>query len=275
MIQITSRLKLCLIGLCTLAASEILLAQMQPAAPTTPPASAPASRPARPARPERPPVPPADEPAMKMNGRRPHGAFMDMHRQFLDRIQQGPVDLLFLGDSITEWWTHAPEVWDKYYGQSNGAAFGIAGDQTQHVLWRITNGELDNIHPKVVIIMIGTNNGDHTPGQVAQGITKIVQTVREKLPESRVLLLAIFPRGTDPNDPETIKTRGRLAETNQVIARLDDGDHVRFLDLSPKFVELDAGISKDVMADGIHPTAKGYEIWAEAMKPLLDEMTKP
>jgi lysophospholipase L1-like esterase len=195
------------------------------------------------------------------------GPWMDMHRNFLKRAKQGNVDLLFLGDSITQMWNDN-EVWKRFYGPRNAANFGIGGDRTQHVLWRIQNGELDGIEPKVVVLMIGTNNASSaTADEIAQGITAIVEELRHRLPRSRILLLGVFPRGQKPD-----ATREKLQAVNARIARLDDGSHVKFLDIGKAFLNEDGTISREIMPDYLHLSAKGYRIWADAMEPTLWSM---
>lgn len=195
------------------------------------------------------------------------GGWMTKHEKYLARAKEGNIDLLFLGDSITEGWGNN-EVWKKYYGELKAANFGISGDQTQNVLWRLLNGEIDGISPKAAVLMIGTNNsGGSTAEQVADGVTAIVKTLREKLPNTKVLLLAIFPRGEKPN-PQ----REKIQKANETIAKLDDGKMVRYLDIGPKFVDKDGVISKEVMPDFLHLSKKGYEIWAESTQPLLAEL---
>jgi lysophospholipase L1-like esterase len=196
--------------------------------------------------------------------------FLQKHNEFLARTKQ-PVDLLFLGDSITAGWaTQGKDVWAQRYADLNAANFGIGGDMTQHVLWRIHNGELENIKPKVVVLMIGTNNTARDASEeIAAGVTKIVEDIRSKLPESKVLLLAVFPRSRG-NAEQTVK----IGEINTIIAKLDDGKMIRFLDIGGKFLDANGTLPKEVMPDGLHPNKKGYEIWADAMAPLLDEMMK-
>jgi lysophospholipase L1-like esterase len=202
--------------------------------------------------------------------------FMQLHESFLKRAKEGNIDLLFLGDSITEGWgTRGKAVWTKTYGKSNAANFGIGGDKTQHVLWRIDNGELDGIKPKVLVLMIGTNNSaGWSAEQIAVADTKIVTEIHQKLPETKVLLLGIFPRGNDPKDAKVEALREKLKQVNLELAKLDDGKTTRYLDIGDKFLTPDGVITKDIMADYLHPTAKGYQIWADAMQPLLDEMMK-
>lgn len=195
------------------------------------------------------------------------------HEQFLKRIQQGPVDLLFLGDSITDAWPgRGKESWQKF-APYNPADFGISGDRTEHVLWRITHGELEGIHPKVTVVMIGTNNighfGDEQPEWAAAGVKKILDTVHEKLPETKILLLAVFPR-----DRKDSSARKKVDAINQIISKFDDGKTTRFLDVNKVFLDDNGEIPNDLMPDRLHPTAKGYDLWYEAMRPLLEEMMK-
>jgi lysophospholipase L1-like esterase len=201
------------------------------------------------------------------------------HEAFVRQAQQGGMDVLFLGDSITDFWrTRGSNVWNRYYAPLHAANFGISGDRTQHLLWRIDHGELDGIHPKVVVLMIGTNNtGKERDGQtirntvpeVIQGIQAVVADIRSKLPESKILLLGIFPRG-NLDDPQ----RAQVAVINTVIAKLDDGRRVYYLDLTPHFLEPDGSLSRAIMPDLLHPSERGYEIWAEAMQPTLEALLK-
>lgn len=205
------------------------------------------------------------------------GKFLKMHEQFLARGKSGPIGLLFLGDSITEGWAKAPEVWGRY-AKYDPANFGIGGDRTEHVLWRVENGELDGIKPKVLVLMIGTNNsGINTAAQIAAGDRKLVEEIRQKLPETKVLLLAIFPRGPRKNSDGTmddgVKRKQVIDAVNADLAKLDDGKNVRFLDIGNAFL-VDGKIPNDVMPDQLHPNAKGYDLWVKAMQPLLDEMMK-
>ena len=193
------------------------------------------------------------------------------HQQFLARVKQGPIDLLFLGDSITDFWPgRGKQSWQKL-ARYNPADFGISADRTEHVLWRITNGELDGIAPKVVVIMIGTNNIGHfqeeQPEWAAEGVRKIVETVHARLPQTEVLLLAVFPRGGKDSS-----ARQKVDAINRIICKLDDGKKTRYLDMSDRFLDADGEILKDIMPDSLHPNAQGYDIWYDAMQPLLDKM---
>jgi lysophospholipase L1-like esterase len=195
------------------------------------------------------------------------GAWMEMHKSFLAQTKKGNIDLLFLGDSITQGWNENT-VWQRYYGPRHAANFGIGGDRTQHVLWRIQNGELDGILPRVAVLMIGTNNlHDDTPDEIAQGIKTIVAELRNRLPKTQVLLLGVFPRSPKPD-----AFRERIKTINEKIARLDDGSHVRYLNISKGFLNADGTISPAIMPDYLHLSTKGYRIWADAMEPTLWSM---
>ena len=217
---------------------------------------------------------PPDVPAIRLDKEgKPMKVFFDRHEEFLQRGKKGPIGVLFLGDSITAGWAMAPEIWEKNFGQYQPANFGIGGDRTQNVLWRIENGELDGISPSVVVLLIGVNNGRDP--RVTDGVRKVVAAIQGKLPKARILLLGIFPYGTSPTEPKWIPAaREHIASVNKQLATLDDGEQVRFLDFGAKFVDASGGISTEVMPDGLHPAKPGYQIWADAMKPLLDEMMK-
>jgi lysophospholipase L1-like esterase len=201
------------------------------------------------------------------------------HEGFVQEAKPGGIDILFLGDSITDFWRNrGSNVWNECYAPRRAADFGISGDRTQHVLWRMEHGELDGIHPRVVVLMIGTNNTGkeknsgtirNTVPETIAGVQAVVMALRAKLPDTRILLLAIFPRGT-LEDPQ----RAEVALINTVIARLDDGKMVRYLDIDPQFLEADGTLSRNLMPDLLHPNERGYEIWADAMNPTLEEMLK-
>lgn len=247
----------------------------------TPPPAAPAAATA-PTTPPPPAAPPVDaSAAIPKTGSAP---FFQKHEKFLARGKEGPIGVLFLGDSITEGWTRAPHTWEHYYGKYQPANFGIGGDQTHHVIWRIENGELDGITPKVVVLMLGTNNsGQHTGQQIADADKKIVELIRAKIPTAKVLLLAIFPRGPRKNREGVVtyeaildaqKRMAAIAAANTELAKLDDKVNVRFLDINARFMGNDGTIPYTIMPDQLHPNAAGYQLWADAMQPLLDEMMK-
>jgi len=200
--------------------------------------------------------------------------FRAKHEQNLAVAKKGDIDLLFMGDSITDFWRNpdgpfaGKAVFDKYFGDKKPANFGIAGDTTQGVLYRLKNGEGEGFSPKAIMLMIGTNNiGRNTAPEIAEGIGAVVLQMRESFPEARILLLGVFPRAA-ANDP----IRGIVAEINQSISKLDDGEHIFYLDIGEKFLDAQKQIPADVMSDGLHPSTKGYEIWAEAVKEPLAKL---
>jgi beta-glucosidase len=195
-------------------------------------------------------------------------SWMDRHLKMNERVKQGHVDLVFIGDSITHGWEgKGKEVWKEYYGNRNAVNLGIGGDRTQHVLWRLQNGNLDGISPKLAVLMIGTNNsGGNTPEEIAAGVTAIVKELHARVPKTKVLLLAIFPRGADNDDPK----RKVNVQANTLVAAQVAGDPlVQFLDIGSKFLAADGTLPKEVMADRLHPGAAGYKTWAEAIEPIV------
>ena len=196
------------------------------------------------------------------------------HEGFVEIARQGNIDLLLHGDSITDWWVQNDDnrkVFEKYFSHIRTANFAIAGDTTQGVLWGLQNGEGQGYQPKAVMLMIGTNNtGTHTAPEIAEGIGAIVLELQRNFPKTKILLLAIFPRG-NPGDP----VRDRIAEINRTIAKLHDGSRVHYLDIGAKFLdEKGVFLPNAFRPDNLHPAAYGYEIWGEAVKDKLAEILK-
>ena len=194
------------------------------------------------------------------------------HQQFLERIKQGEkIGVLFIGDSITDWW---PQVGQKSWLQLSKydpANFGIGGDRTENVLWRVQNGELEGIDPKVVVLLIGTNNLGTVHGErpewVANGVGAILREIRSRLPQTKVLLLGIFPR-----DGHEQPMRERIRRANEQIAKLADGKNVMFADYGAAFVGPAGELDPEIMPDGLHLTAKGYDIWYRQLEPQLAQL---
>ena len=192
------------------------------------------------------------------------------HQGFVEIAKKGGVDVLFLGDSITDGWREAgKEQWETNFVPLKAANFGIGGDRTQHVLWRLENGELDGITPKLTVLMIGTNNlGNNTDQEIVDGIRAIIKGLYLKCPQTKLLLLGIFPRGEKVSDP----ARARIKHINAGICIYDNNKTIRFLDIGQKLLAPDGTLPKDIMPDALHPNAKGYEIWASAILPTVKAM---
>lgn len=210
------------------------------------------------------------------------GTWMKRHDSFNERVKQGNADLIFIGDSITQGWEgNGKNVWAEYYAKRNAVNLGIGGDRTQHVLWRLDHGNVDGINPKLAVLMIGTNNsGSNTSEQIADGIKAIVEKLRTKLPNTKVLILAIFPRA-DNFDAQKNKTekgtkddaKRKINEgANEIVKKLADNKMVFYLDIGPKFLAPDGTLSRDIMPDLLHLNETSYRIWAEAIEPKVKEL---
>jgi lysophospholipase L1-like esterase len=197
------------------------------------------------------------------------GGWMMIHEAINKMVQKGDVELAFIGDSITQGWANN-ETWRKYYGHRKPVNMGISGDRTEHVLWRLDHGNIEGISPKVAVLMIGTNNSngnEYSAEQIGDGIVAIVQKLRAKLPDTKILVLGIFPRGENPN-PQREKNAAASAQG----AKLADNKHIFFLDIGEKFLDEKGHLSKEIMPDYLHLSPKGYQIWAEAIEPKLAEL---
>lgn len=196
--------------------------------------------------------------------------WMKRHESFNERVKKGNVDLLLIGDSITQGWEgNGKKVWEEFYGKRNAVNLGIGGDRTQHVLWRLDHGNVEGIKPKAAVLMIGTNNsGSNTSEQIAEGVKAIVDKLKEKLPETKVLVLAIFPRGANKDDARRKVNEG----ANALIAKLADDKQVYYLDIGAKFLKDDGTLSKEIMPDLLHLNEASYRIWAEATEPKVAQL---
>ncbi len=193
----------------------------------------------------------------------------DRQNSFNQRVSEvgKKAQVIFIGDSITQGWEgEGKDIWAENFAKFDAVNLGIGGDRTQHVLWRLENGNLAGISPKAAVVMIGTNNSngeDNTAEQIADGVRAIVKKLRTALPSTKVLLLPIFPRGENPN-PQ----RGKILQVNQIIQKLVDGDNILWVDFGHKFLNEAGQIPRDLMPDYLHLSKKGYQIWA-------DELAKP
>ena len=188
-----------------------------------------------------------------------------------ERVKQGNVDLLMIGDSITHGWEGGgKQYWDKYYAPRNAVNMGFSGDRTQHVLWRLEHGHLEGISPKLAVLMIGTNNSngeDNTAEEIADGIIAICRKLRAECPRMKILILAIFPRGPEPSDQ-----RQKNSKASSLASKIADGKMIHYLDINSMFLTADGFLSKKIMPDYLHPNEAGYKIWAEAIEPKVAEL---
>lgn len=222
---------------------------------------------------------PADQPIIRD---------VDRHKKFLEIAKMGGVDVLFMGDSITQGWEGAgKEAWKKHFEPMKAANFGIGGDRTGHVIWRITEGkELEGIDPKVCVMMIGTNNsGEYTAEEIATGIEAILREFKKQKPNMKVLLLGVFPRASSSGLAKDVPVAGKdklsedrnnvkIPKLNALIAKFADGKTVFYKDIGGKFLDKDGGLPRELMPDLLHLSPKGYDIWAEAIKADVEKLLK-
>lgn len=204
------------------------------------------------------------------------------HEQLVAKAKRGGIDLYFLGDSITRRWGTSDaayrdrfENWRQNFFGWNAGNFGWGADRTENILWRLDHGELDGVNPKVIVILAGTNNVDKQPrtdaeiAAIARGVRAIVERCREKAPAATIILTAIFPRN---DNPAVMPTINRI---NANLARFADGRKVRFLNVNDKLADADGRLFEGMMADQLHPTVKGYQVWADGLKPILTDLLGP
>jgi beta-glucosidase len=201
--------------------------------------------------------------------------WMPRHKEKLAQKKElGKVDLVLLGDSITHAFDNkGKQVWEQYYQSRNALNIGFSGDRTENVLWRLQNGAVDDISPELLVLMIGTNNTGHRqdkPDDIALGIKTILDDLAQRLPNTKVLLLAIFPRGDTSDDP----LRMINDDTNKIIKNYHDGERIHYLDINRIFLDESGVLSKSVMKDLLHPNKDQYIKWAEAMEPSIQRLMK-
>lgn len=184
------------------------------------------------------------------------------------RKMEGKIDVAFVGDSITARW-RGSENWDKHWGSYRAVNMGIGGDQTQHVLWRLQNGDLDGYKAKLFVVMIGTNNmwgKNADPAHAAAGVKAVIDLIQSKQPQAKILLMSILPTGEKPNPGRELRM-----DVNKRISKFAGGP-VEYIDISKKYLERDKSISKEVMHDFLHLAPKGYDIWAESIADKVKEI---
>lgn len=226
--------------------------------------------------------PPPDSEAADRPAPRTDANSMAAHAQLLQKAKQGRIDVYFVGDSIVRRWgaLDYPELlanWKQNFHGWNAANFGWGADRTQHILWRLENGELDGVNPKIIVLLAGTNNvgaqprDERTIAQIARGVKAIIDVCQKKAPEATIVLTAIFPRNDNMAVMPTIDA------INSKLAAFADGTRVRFLDLTRRLANADGKVVDGVLndRDRLHPTRKGYQIWADALKPIFHEVLGP
>jgi lysophospholipase L1-like esterase len=177
-------------------------------------------------------------------------------------------ELLYLGDSITEFWGRpgALEVWQELYGARHAAYYGIGGDRPEHLLWRLRDGELGALSPRAIVLLIGTNSlAKNSAEEIRDGVRAVLAELRARFPQARVLLMNLFPRGADATDP----LRARLKAVNALLPKLADGRHVVSLDIGASFVHADGKLRTELMPDLLHLSPAGYRVWARAVDASL------
>jgi lysophospholipase L1-like esterase len=209
--------------------------------------------------------------------------WVQRHEAFVGIAKKGNVEVLFLGDSITDAWggeghgakTAGTNVFKQEFEPMKAANFGIGGDRTQHVLWRLQNGEFDGIQPKVLMLMIGTNNSngtDNSADEISDGIKAIVKEIHTRSPKTKILLLGIFPRANPKTGEPNPTQMDKIKQVNATISKLDDGGKtIQYLDIGSKFMQ-DGKIPKEIMPDQLHLSETGYKIWAEAVKEPIQKL---
>ena len=206
------------------------------------------------------------------------------HEQLLIKAKQGRIDIYFEGDSITRRWvaTDYPQLlenWNRNFFGWNAADFGWGADRVENILWRLENGELDGVNPKVIVLLAGTNNlgrvtpasEDTTVEDVTNGLRAVVGVMQSKAPDAVIILMGIFPRNDNMNAMPAID------KINANLARMADGKKIRYLNINGKLAERDGRLYDGMMNanDKLHPTLKGYQVWADALKPLFTELLGP
>lgn len=216
--------------------------------------------------------PPADSahPKMSADGN-PQPGYPDILKSHNSALLKNMPDILFVGDSITAGWNQ--EVMKSKFSKYRAMQIGIGGDWTQNVLWRIENSTLDQVKPKLVILMIGTNNFGHgySIDEIVAGNAAIIKAIDKKSPDTKILLLGIFPRGKNISEPGNVT----IKQINEKLQPLADKKNIFFLDIGNKLVEADGTLSKEVFYDGLHITKEGYIRWSDAIQPTVEKLVPP
>lgn len=206
------------------------------------------------------------------------------HAQLLEKAKQGRIDIYFEGDSITRRWgaTDYPQLlanWNRNFFGWNAADFGWGADKIENILWRLTNGELDGVNPKIIVLLAGTNNvGNTVPAEgdeakvadITKGLQAVLDTLRAKAPGATIIATAIFPRN------DNMAVMPTIDKINRNLAKLADGRKIRYLNVNARLADSDGRLLDGMMnSDKLHPAIPGYQVWADALKPLFTELVGP
>lgn len=203
--------------------------------------------------------------------------WMPRHEEKVAQAREGKAELVMIGDSITNYWENTAQkpsdiagkkVWDAHFSNINTLNLGFGGDRTENVIWRLEHGEIDHINPKLAVLMIGTNNTGmrmDKPEYIAQGVEKIIDLVQHKLPNTKIVVLAIFPCGELPQDPSRVNNEA----ASRLIKKVAENKGAEFKDIGSVFLTKDGVLSRDIMTDLLHPNTKGYELWASQLEPIF------
>jgi lysophospholipase L1-like esterase len=207
---------------------------------------------------------------------------MTAHAQLVAKAKQGKIDVYFEGDSIVRRWgaLDYPELlanWRANFFGWNAANFGWGADRTENILWRLENGELDGVNPRVIVLLAGTNNvgsvarDESTIADIARGMKAIIDTCRQKAPDATIILMAIFPRN------DNLAVMPTVNRVNEKLAGLADGTRIRFMNINDRLADSEGKLFDGIMndRDRLHPTLRGYQIWADALKPILGDLLGP
>lgn len=199
----------------------------------------------------------------------------EMHADDVAIATDGTAPIVFIGDSITEGWNKKGQaMWENHFAPLGAVNFGIGGDMTQNLLWRLNYGTTGKLDPKAVVLLIGTNNLSFTkdqPETIAGGIIAVVDTLANAYPKAKILLMHVLPRGQNKES----KYRTLIDRINNIITQIESREHVTYLDISPQLLESDGSISEEIMPDYLHLSEEGYRRWAEAILPWVTEQATP
>ncbi|TYQ15679.1 UNVERIFIED_CONTAM: beta-glucosidase [Acetivibrio alkalicellulosi] len=194
---------------------------------------------------------------------------IERHNHFMEVKKTKKIDLLFVGDSITRRWLESPQMWNYFFARHNPENFGVGSDTIQNLKWRLLNGEIDDLNPKIVVLLIGTNNlPEYTDDEICEGISGIVEILKNSIPDTKIILMGLLPRAADDKCDNYIKT---IQQINKKLLRLSKDKNLMFLDIGEGYMDSNNSVKRDLMPDGIHLIEPGYKIWGEIIQPIIDK----